>query len=261
MKFGVCCGPAMTAKAKEAGFDFAESSVGALLKPLEPEDAFLAALKEHTAALPFEAVNCFVPGELKITGPDVNQSALQKYVTIAFERAEKASVKTIVFGSGGARQIPDGFDRDRAHGQLVWFCSMLAPIAHRHGVTVVVEPLNKQECNVLNAVGECAALVREVSQPGLRLLVDAYHLLRDKDSYDDIAANGDIFAHVHIATEAKRLAPNSEPCDFAPFFEALAKGGYNGRVSIEAKLPESVEELAASLSLMKRLAAAAQKKH
>ena len=217
-------------------------------------------MKEHPAALPFEAVHCFVPGELKITGPDVNQAALTKYVTTAFERAEKCGVKTIVFGSGGARQIPDGFDRTKAHHQLVWFCKMLAPIAHKHGVTVVVEPLNRAECNVLNSVGECASLVRQTDNPGLRLLVDAYHLLRDKDMVDDVLKNGDVFAHVHIATEAKRLAPNSEPCDFAPFFDALVKGGYDGRVSIEAKLPDTVEALAASLALMKSLAADAQSK-
>ena len=101
-----------------------------------------------------------------------------------------------MFGSGGARRIPEGFDPKDAHDQLVRFCSMLAPIAWRHGVTVVVEPLNRQECNVLTTVKECAALVREVAQPGLRLLVDAYHLLRDNDSCDDIATHGDLLAHV-----------------------------------------------------------------
>ncbi len=46
----------------------------------------------------------------------------------------------IVFGSGGARRIPEGFDRQRAHGQLVAFCRMVGPIAREHGVIIAVEP-------------------------------------------------------------------------------------------------------------------------
>ena len=135
---------------------------------------------------------------------------------------------------------------------------MLAPIARRHGVTVVVEPLNRQECNVLTTVRECAALVREVAHPGVRLLVDAYHLLRDNDSPEDIAAHGDLLAHVHIATGCNRLAPGAEPCELAPFFAALAKAGYDGRVSIEGNIPDPAKQLPAALALLNRLTATAR---
>ena len=254
MQFGVCCDPAMTGCAATAGYDFAEWSVGALLKPREPQGAFLAALEAvRGAKLPFPVVNCFVPADLKITGPDVDRSELLKYVATAFERAELAGVETIVFGSGGARRIPEGFSSEAAHDQLVWFGSMVAPVARRHGVTVVVEPLNSMECNVLTTVRECAALVREVDHPGLRLLVDAYHLLRDNDSCEDIVANGDLFAHVHIATVANRLAPGAEPCDFVPFFNALTRAGYNGRVSIEATIQSPEKDLPEAITLMRGL--------
>lgn len=262
MQYGVCGAPSVTASAAHAAFDFAEWSVGALLKPREPQHAFLAALEEVRAAkLPYPVLNCFVPGDLKITGPDVDPSSLQKYVTTTFERAEQAGVEVIVFGSGGARRIPEGFDPKDAHDQLVRFCSMLAPIAQRHGVTVVMEPLNRKECNVLTTVSECAALVREVAQPGLRLLVDAYHLLRDNDSHEDIVANGDLLLHVHIATVPNRLAPGAEPCDFAPFFDALTRAGYNGRVSIEGNITAPEKDMAVAFSLMSSLAGTARKKN
>ena len=172
-------------------------------------------------------------------------------------RAGQAGVEVIVFGSGGARQIPDGFDAREAHAQLVRFCSLVAPIARHHGVTVVVEPLNRRECNVLTTVGECAALVREVAHPGLRLLVDAFHFLRDNDSIEDLVANADLLAHVHVATTANRLAPGAEPCDLKAFFKALARGGYNGRVSIEGSIPNPAKELPAALALLRQLAAGA----
>ena len=254
MQYGVCGDPDMAAAAAEASFDYAEWLVGALLKPQEPRHAFEAELdRVRAAALPVPVLNCFVPGDLKITGPDVDTGKLEEYVTTTFRRAEQAHVETIVFGSGGARRIPDGFDAQAAHEQLVSFCSMLAPIARQNGVTVVVEPLNRTECNVLNTVAECATLVREVSHPALRLLVDAYHLLHDSDSYRAIVENADILSHAHIATVATHLAPAAEPCDFAPFFEALAEAGYKGRISIEAGIPDPGNDLPAAISLMKSL--------
>lgn len=256
MQYGVCGGLPINATAAQAGYDFAEWTVGALLKPREAREAFDTVLKEVRAArLPYPVVNCFVPGDLKITGPDANLSELRAYVTTTFERAEQAGVRVIVFGSGGARRIPDGFERAKADGQILDFCNMFAPIAQRHGITVVAEPLNRQECNVMTTVRECAAIVRKVAHPAFRLLVDAYHLMRDGDSFEDIAANGDLLAHVHIATTTKRLAPGAEPCDLAPFFAALRKAGYEGRVSIEGSIPDPAKELPVALDLMQRLAA------
>ena len=238
--------------AAQAGFDYIEMTVGELLKPREDEAACAAALAEvRQGGLPCPAGNVFVPGDLKITGPTANLALLESYVTTACHRAERAGVKVIVFGSGGARRIPDRFERSEAWKQLVAFCRMLAPVAAAHGVTVAIEPLNQAECNVLTSVGECARLVREVDQSSIRLLVDAFHLLKDHDSIEDIVVNGDILAHVHVATIPGRLAPGMETCDLAPFFTALQRAGYAGRVSIEAKLPNQAKDLRQSLELMK----------
>ena len=251
MQYGVCGDPSLAAGAAQADFDYFEWSVGGLLKPRESGDAFRAALAAVRAApLPCPVVNCFVPGDLKITGPAVDDAALRVYVIVASARAEEAGVDTIVFGSGGARRIPEGFDAGIAYEQIVSFCSMVAPIAHRHGVTVVVEPLNRAECNILTSVAECAGIVRAVAHPGVRLLVDAYHLMRDADPYADIVANGDLLSHVHIATTSHRLPPGVEPCDFAPFFTALASAGYNGRVSVEAAIQNPETDLPTARALL-----------
>lgn len=254
MQYGVCGNHETAGVAKQAGFDYMEYSVGNLLKPMEEQAVFLSAFSQaKTGGLPVEACNGFIPGELKITGPDVNLAALETYVTTACERARETGIGVIVFGSGGARQVPDGFDRDQAHAQIVSFCRMLAPIAQQHDVIIAVEPLNRPECNVLNTVSECAALVREVNHPALRLLVDSYHLMKDNDSYEDIVVNGDLLAHVHIGTVPNRVSPGAEPCDLYPFFEALVRAGYNGRISIEAGIPDPAVNLPQAFALMNQL--------
>jgi len=255
MEYGVCGKDEEAAVVAASGFTFLERSVPRLLKPLESRAAFEECLAElKRSALQSPVINGFLPGELKITGESVDQQALKHFVTTAMERAQEAGVGMIVFGSGGARRVPDGFSRETAHEQLVAFCHMTARIAGEHGVTVVVEPLNVNECNVLTTVGEAAALVREVNEPALKLLVDAYHWAKDGDSAADIVANGDLLEHVHIATVPNRCAPGAEPCDFAPFFDALKQAGYDGRISIEARFTDPAQELPKALAVMKGLA-------
>jgi sugar phosphate isomerase/epimerase len=176
-----------------------------------------------------------VPASLKITGPDADLAKLEAYVEIALSRAARAGMDTIVFGSGGARWIPDGFSRDEAWRQLVAFGKLISPIAERQSITIVVEPLNQRECNVLNTVGESGQYVEEVDHPSFKLLLDTYHWLLDNDSYESILHYGPLVRHVHTATVATRLPPGFEPCDFGPFFRALVEIGYDGRISIEGK--------------------------
>lgn len=252
MQFGICCSPTLAIHAAGLGFDYFESPVAELLKPREDEAAFQAALRTaRESGLPCQAANVFVPADLKITGPAADLSALERFVSVAFRRAEEAGVQVIVFGSGGARRIPDGFERSTAWEQIAAFCRGMAPLAEKHGVTVAVEPLNRAECNVLTTVAESARLVRQVDHPALRLLVDAYHLLKDGDSLEDVVANADLLAHVHVATLPNRLAPALEECDLSPFFQALRRAGYHGRISFEGNLPGDWQDLRKSLAWMR----------
>jgi D-psicose/D-tagatose/L-ribulose 3-epimerase len=254
MKYGVCGGPEIARIAKKAGYDYFEWSVGGLLRPREEEQVFLAALKEaQEVGFPCPAVNVFVPADLKITGPNVDLQALETFVTTALRRAEIAGVETIVFGSGGARNVPEGFDRKTAWQQLVNFCQLLGPLAEKYHVTIVVEPLNKSESNIINTVGEGADLVRQVDHPNIRLLADGYHWGKDQDSVEGIVTNGSLLAHAHVATvEGRRPPQPDDTC--APFFTALVQAGYDGRVSIEGNIGNPEADLPQALEIMRRAA-------
>lgn len=257
MQFGVCAGIGMADDLAKMGYEFIESSVSDLLKPDLDDDAFAAHRAESGAAgLPCPVVNMFVPGGMKITGPDADPEALEAYVWRVCRRAGEVKLDTIVFGSGGARGIPDGFNRDAAWGQLVDFCRMTGPVARDNGITIAVEPLHQGDCNVLTTVSEAARLVGEVNDPAIRLLVDAYHWAMDGDSAEDIVAHADLLAHTHVATVPNRRPPGAEACDLSGFFDALRRGGYDGRVSFEGRIQDAAAELPAALALMRTLTAA-----
>lgn len=254
MKFGVCGGPEIGQIAKNCGYDYFEWSVGGLLNPRAEEEVFEAALEQAKAVgLPCPAVNVFIPAELKIVGPDVPRSALEGYVTTALRRAEIAGVERVVFGSGGARRIPDDFDQERAWQQLIEFCSMVGAIAQDHGVLIAIEPLNLTETNVINTVAEGAKLAREVNHPNIRLLVDGYHWAKDNDTPEGILENADLLVHAHVATVDGRRPPSPEDTT-ETFFQVLKKAGYDGRVSIEGRIDNPQEELPRALEIMKKAA-------
>jgi sugar phosphate isomerase/epimerase len=255
MVYGICGDFGTAAAARQAGYDYLEVNVCTVLRPREGEAEFALSLGQlKGCGLPCAAANCFLPGDLKVTGPQVDSTALERYVATAMARAQTAGIRTIVFGSGGARRVPDGFGHAKATAQLVDFLRMAGPLAGKHGVTVAIEPLCRKECNILNTVGECAAAARKVRHPAVKVLVDAYHWAVDGDTAQAIVDNGDILGHVHIATATTRVAPGAEPCDFGPFFAALARACYDGSISIEGGIPKPASDLPKALAIMKALA-------
>lgn len=234
MKFGICASPDAF-KERPAGLDYIEGTVGGVLCPQDDDAKFQAHLAAAASAVaPVIAANCFLPGELKTTGPNVDAAALDAYVLTAFARAEKVGIRTIVFGSGGSRGVPDGFDKDEAFSQLVGHCKRWGPVAATRGVTVVIEPLQVAECNIINSVTEGARLARKVDHPNVRVLADFYHMACDGEGPDSIRQAGQLLRHVHVAEKEERTAPGMAGDDLRPFLKALKDIGYDGGISIEA---------------------------
>ena len=235
MRFGICTGPSNAAAVQAAGFHYIEASVQSLLEGLKPEAEWKGLEVATACPLPTPAANVMVPGSLKITGPDADLNKLRPYMQTVLERAHKTRTTIIVFGSGGARNVPEGFDRARAKQQIIDFGKMLAPIAQANGVTVVVEPLNRKECNIINTVAEAMEYVRAVNSPALQCLVDSYHSWLENEPLASVREHLGAIKHVHVADKEGRTPPGeSGTSDYREFFGMLKQGGYAGLISVEA---------------------------
>jgi len=243
-KIGICTGISNSQILASAGYAYIEEGVGGFLSPLKPEEIFnekLSLLKNSD--IPVEACNSFLPGDLKCVGPETHHEQILQYVEIAFRRAELAGIKTIVFGSSGSRNIPEGFDREEAKLQFISICKKMAPLAEKFNVVVSLEPLNRKECNFINSVIEGGEIVMSVNHPNFRLLADIYHMLVEDEGAESIIKCGHLLHHVHIAEKEGRTAPGIHGEDFTAYFKALKAVNYKGRLSIECRW-DNIEEQA-----------------
>lgn len=243
IKFGVCTGPDKAAKLKEIGYDFIEGGVAGTLKPDMPDAEYAPELaKLKACALQIRSCNGFIPSKFKLTGPETAHDAALDYAVKACQRADAAGIPFIVLGSGGARKVPEGFDLAKGKLQFIEFCQRLGDRIKDLKVTIVLEPLNKGETNLLNSVTEGIDYVDAIKRERIQLLADFYHMLKESESPDAIRKAGARIRHCHIAELEGRKAPGTKGEDLSGFFNALKDVGYVGGVSCECSWPkENVE--------------------
>ncbi|MEO7272081.1 MAG: hypothetical protein ABI211_08755, partial [Vicinamibacterales bacterium] len=95
------CTPLKTLEAaKIAGFDYAELGTTELAT-MSDADFEQAAQMIQRVGLPVPVTNLFLPGTLKVTGPQIDPAAQLAYVRTAFTRLQKLGTTIVVFGSGG----------------------------------------------------------------------------------------------------------------------------------------------------------------
>jgi sugar phosphate isomerase/epimerase len=207
----------------------------------------------ETSPTPARAANVFLPGDLPVVGPAVDQARIEAYVSEAMARLAGLGVRVLVFGSGKARSIPDGFDRARALDQLEAFTRLAAGTALANGVVLAVEPLRRAESNVLNSVREAAAFVRERGIADARVLADLYHMQEEGEDLGALDDSADLLAHTHVA-DSGRTPPGQGDWDLEGFLERLRTVGYTGACSIECIWSDFAAEAPAAVAHMRSVA-------
>ncbi len=253
VKFGICSDLSKAYIIKAMGWDYIEVNAQQLLQGLVPEDTFMGLGVLKAAALPVEAANCLIPGDLKLVGPVVDWAKLEQYIQRICARAGEAGIEVLVLGSGAARRVPDGFSQSQARSQIIRFCQMAALAAARHHVVVVLEPLCRRECNIVNTVAEAMSYVQSVNFPHFQCLLDTYHFWMEDEPADHVRAAAGRIKHVHVADLQGRVAPGrSGQADYRPLFGILKQAGYHGRISVEASFDDVADTGAAVLAFLKQ---------
>jgi sugar phosphate isomerase/epimerase len=125
----------------------------------------------------------------------------------------------------------EGFPVDQAWKSTVEVMRRCGERASQRGVTFCIEPLGT---DFITWVDDAAKLVREVEQPGFRMMVDCKSMAQDGrwPVSEQLRHVWPLFKHVHV-NDPNLLGPGMGALEFEPILGTLQELGYGGWVSVE----------------------------
>ena len=251
MRYGMCVGFDDFDKIKtvaQIGYDYCEFGFQPIARASDEEiDKIKAVLDECN--IKCESTNCFLPSEYNVSAGLKDEAEVAKFIEEGMRKGKKLGLEVCVFGSGGAKRIPEGVSYVTAFNRLTDFLKNIAgPIAEKYGITICIEPLCKKEVNIINTVKEGAMLAAASRSNAVADLADLYHMVEEGDTYQDILDVGEILKHAHISNpspvnpDLKRAYPvSADEYDYKGFIDTLEAIGCP-RCSVEAKLEGDFKE-------------------
>jgi sugar phosphate isomerase/epimerase len=231
MKLGWCSGSTNAHKVRQAGYDFIELPLAAL--QLENPDAYHAQVQEILSlSLPTAAFNIFFPRTIKIVGPEAEPNRIKDYVARAAQAVSLAKARIVVLGSGASRHIPECWERERAETQFLETLSVIDAEFKGCGATLVIEPLNRKESNLINSISEAVRMAQLINSPVIQALADVYHMMEENEPLEEIRRHAAWIAHIHVA-DTGRKPPGEGSFDFRSLSDMLQQMNYQGMVSVE----------------------------
>lgn len=219
------------------GYRFIEESIGNSFSPRNVNEAQFKKNLERfrQSKIKLYSCNIFIPGQLKLVGPAVNDIAVLGYVDTVLQRCKQAGVQLIVLGSGEARRIPVGYDSIKASNEFILLARKMADLSAGYGITIAIENLNHNETNFVLSISQAIDIVKAVNRPFFKLTADMYHMLVEDEPADVLFQASKLLVHCHIAEEVDRAYPGKTGVDFRPYFSAMKKIGYSGKIMIECR--------------------------
>lgn len=130
--------------------------------------------------------------------------------------------------------VPTGITKEQALDWLADGLNILGKHADKHGVSLIYEPLNRYETNLINDLKTGSAFMDALTTRQVVLLADLFHMNIEEASLgESIRAAGKHIGHVHFADSNRRPVGfgHTQMTDVA---EALHDIGYTGYISAEA---------------------------
>lgn len=235
VELGVCSGIEDLAKAERWGFDYLEPAAAALaaMSTAEFETARRQVLASRLRCRRFNSLI----RTMQVVGPEANLDAVSNYLELAFNRCRQLGAQVVVWGSASSRNIPAGRSREQTWTEIKRFLRRAGDIAQAHDLVIGIEPLRRQESNIINTGSEALRLVEEVKHPRVRMIIDYYHLRAENESPDILTQAREYIVHLHFANPNGRRWPYAldEDPEYGRFFGLIKQTGYTGGLSIEGR--------------------------
>ena len=177
------------------------------------------------------------PKGLHVTTPDAALRArswehIRHLVDLSSDLSGSSSV--MVFGSPVQRGTTGGSTREEATDRFVDGLQIVATHAAERGVTILVEALPKNQCNVITSLAEAVSIVQQVSSPGVATMFDVHNAVDETEPHDVLVRRYfEYIRHIHV-NEIDGRHCGAGDYDFSPLLAALKDLKYAGWISLEA---------------------------
>ena len=124
---------------------------------------------------------------------------------------------------------------------LQYACAQAAP----HGITILIEPLNKYDAPgyFLTTTGQALEIIAAVAAPNLKLMFDCYHVqLMEGDLSNRIRALLPSIGHIQFASVPDRGAPDHGEINYDHVFRVISDLGYKAPLGAEYKPGGNTED-------------------
>ena len=198
-------------------------------------------------------VSCISTGQvfsvlgLYFTHPD--KDIRKEAIKLFKELIQLASIYGKLINVGRVRgYYPDNKDRKEVENLFIEVMRIICDSAKKLGVTILIEPVNRYECNFINTVKDGAILIKRIKRENVGLMSDIFHMnIEDDKIGESLVKYSDFIKYVHIA-DSNRYYPGRGHINFFDIFYALKKCNFDGWLSLEI-LPEPNPDQAAKIAL------------
>jgi len=157
--------------------------------------------------------------------------------------------RVLVFGSPKQREALPGVSLEEATKRFRDGFAQVAPHAEQRGVTLLVESLPTNQCNIVNTVAAAVEIVDGIGSPAVQTMFDTHNALDETEPHAEVVAKYfDKIRHIHV-NEVDGGHCGTGSYDFKPVLRTLAARNYTGWVSLEAFIFEPGGETIATESL------------
>lgn len=237
---------------RRCGYDAVELQIA---DPAEfPEEEIIRLAGKYGFRIPaFQTGASYATRGNCLSSPDAAVRRRTIDLMLAFVDLARRLEATIVFGSLQGRRS-DEPDKQIGEARIRDALAEIGERATQAGVTLAFEPVNHMEVGFHNTLAEAERLVRKLGLPGVKLMVDTFHMnIEEADMTEPLARVADLLSHVHLSDSNRdvlgsghfptdRFLARLTELEFAGY---VSVGVYNSALSVE----ERIVRCAAALGL------------
>ena len=149
-------------------------------------------------------------------------------------RPDGATGGVMVFGSPIQRRTTGGLTRVQAEANFIEGVRTIVPDLEASGVTLCVEALPTDQCDVIISLDRAAEIVDEIGSAMVQTMFDSHNAIEEERPHDELVSkHWSKIRHIHVNELDGSYPRRGGGYDFKPVLQVAADRNFEGWVSME----------------------------